>query len=191
MKRLDLEIQTVSQRLDTESEDPTTVRAEIATLKADRKEVSREEPMLAAELDGLNPKIAEIEAKRLAAQTKRVELVAKEQDDQRRVEELLVAIGAKRKVLDRATADSETQRDKILFELAEQLYVDRPTSLSAQLAPIDSIDVEAGTSERRMMELREILSTVDRRKLARGVAALLLISAVIAGVAWLALELFG
>jgi hypothetical protein len=60
---------------------------------------------------------------------------------------------------------------------------------TAQLSPIDSIDVEAGTNERRMMELREILSTVDRRKLARGVAALLLMSAVMGGVAWLATKL--
>ncbi|MGE0548201.1 MAG: hypothetical protein AB7O24_07125 [Kofleriaceae bacterium] len=169
------------------NQDVTPLQAELATLKADRKDVVREEPVLATELDSLNPRIAEVEAKRTAAQHRRDELVKTEQNDQRRTEELLVAIGAKRKVMDRAVADAEEQRDKIFFEVGERLYVDRPGELTAQLHPIDSIDVELGTSDRRMMELREILSTIDKAKLARGIAMLLMILGVAGVIVWFAL----
>jgi predicted nucleic acid-binding Zn-ribbon protein len=152
------------------------IHAEIATLKADRIAVQRDEPKLAAELDALNPRIAALEARQGEARKRRIELEQAELDDQRRGEELLAAIGAKRKVVDRAAGDAETLRDKILFELGERLYVDRPSDLSAQLAPIDVIDVELGTGERRSMELREILSSIDKAKLARGIALAILIA---------------
>jgi hypothetical protein len=155
--------------------DPATLQAELATLKADRIAVQKDEPVLAAELDALNPKIAALEAKRTESTTKRADLVAAEQNDQRRTEELLAAIGAKRKVMDRAAGDAEALRDKILFELGERLYVDRPDGLSAQMAPIDAIDVELGSADRRLMELREILSSIDTWKLARGIAVLVLV----------------
>src|SRR5690606_34366329 len=105
------------------------------SLKADRIAVHRDEPKIAAALDGLNPRIAGIEARRAEALRRRGELVQHEHDDQRRAEELLAAIGAKRKVMDRAAGDAEALRDKILFELGERLYVDRPDDLASQLVP--------------------------------------------------------
>ena len=105
--------------------------------------------------------------------------MAAEEQDQRRIEELLAAIGAKRKVVDRAAAEAETARDKVLFELGDKLYVDRPKKLAAQLAPIDAIDLELGEGERRIMELREILSNVDKTKLTRGVAFIMGVALVI------------
>ena len=155
--------------------DHAAVQAELATLKADRKAIRRDEPGLAGHLDALSPRIAALEAARGEAQRKREELEAAEQEDQHRVEELLTAIGAKRKVVDRATAEAEARRDKILFQLGERLYVDRPEHLIGQLAPIDEIDVEFGIAERRMMELREIVSSIDKLKVARGVALIVLI----------------
>jgi prefoldin subunit 5 len=155
--------------------DRADVQAELATLKADRTAVQADEPAIAAELDSLEPRIAALEAARTDAERTRAELERAEQDDQRRVEELLAAIGAKRKVVDRATADAEARRDKILFQLGERLYVDRPDDLTAELAPIDAIDVELGLADRRMMELREILTSVDRWKLARGIALVVLL----------------
>jgi predicted nucleic acid-binding Zn-ribbon protein len=149
--------------------DRAAVQAEIAMLKADREAVQRDEPVIASELDALSPRIAAIEAARNDARERRTRIDAEEQADQKRTVELLEAIGAKRKVVDRATSDAETLRDKILFELGERLYVDRPKNLSAQLAPIDEIDMELGTVDRRMMELREIISNVDRKKLVRGI----------------------
>ncbi|HEX3758067.1 MAG TPA: hypothetical protein VHW23_05155 [Kofleriaceae bacterium] len=159
--------------------DRAEVQAEIATLRADRKSVQSDEPVIAGQLDALSPRVAALDAARAEAERKRVELETAELDDQRRVEELLAAIGAKRKVVDRAAASAEAMRDKILFKLGERLYVDRPDDLAAELAPIDSIDLEVGSGDRRMMELREILASVDRWKLARGIALLVVLLAAI------------
>jgi prefoldin subunit 5 len=178
LRRIDAKIAATEASLTQakgKSIDRAQVQADIATLRADRKAIQSDEPPLAAELDALNPRIAAIEAARLEAQRKRAELETAEHDDQRRVEELLAAIGAKRKVVDRAAADAEAARDKVLFQLGDRLYVDRPADLAPQLAPVDEIDAELGLADRRMMELREILSSVDRWKLARGIALLVII----------------
>jgi prefoldin subunit 5 len=164
--------------------DRAGVQAEIATLKAERREIQSDEPVIAGQLDALNPRIAALEAARGEAQRKRAELERAEQEDQRRVEELLTAIGAKRKVVDRAAADAEALRDKILFQLGERLYVDRPRDLTGQLAPIDDIDVELGIADRRVMELREIVSSVDKLKIARGIALIVLILGAIGALAF-------
>ena len=161
--------------------DPAAIAAEMATVRADRKAVERDEPVIAAELDALEPRIAALEAAQHDARARRAAIDKAEAEDQHRVAELLDAIGAKRKVVDRASVDAEAVRDRLLFELGEALYVDRPPSLRAQLTPIDTIDMELGTFDRRAMELREILSNVDRTKLARGIAFLALILAVIGG----------
>lgn len=169
-----------------EKMDKAAIHADIATLKADRKSVQRDEPVIAAELDALNPRIAAIEAARADAEKRKRELEQNETLDQKRTAELLEAIGAKRKVVDRATAEAEAARDNVLFELGDRLYVDRPAPLSAQLAPIDAIDLELGEDDRRIMELREILSNIDRWKLARGVGVIALTLAVLGGMtAWL------
>jgi predicted nucleic acid-binding Zn-ribbon protein len=173
MRRIDAKIAFTEARLsaaDTEEADRGAIQAEIASLKADRKSVQKDEPVLASSLDSLHPRIAKLEAARAEARKRRVEVEQGEREDQRRAEELLAAIGAKRKVVDRAASDAEALRDKILFELGDRLYVDRPESMAPELSPIDAIDVELGTFDRRTMELREILSSVDRMKLARGIA---------------------
>jgi hypothetical protein len=167
-----------------EKMDRGAIQAELATLKADRTSVQRDEPAIAAELDALNPRIAAIEAARTEARRKRKELDDGEAEDQRRTAELLEAIGAKRKVVERASGEAETARDRVLFELGEKLYVDRPAILGAQLSPIDAIDLELGESDRRMMELKEILANVDRWKLARGLAVILLVAAAAGTFTW-------
>ncbi len=167
-----------------------TIQAELATLKADRIAIKREEPKLAAETDALNPRLAALEARRSDARKRRAEIEAAELEDQRRGEELLAAIGAKRKVVDRAASDAGTLRDKILFELGERLYHDRPKGLLAQLAPIDVIDVELGTGDRRTMELREILSSVDKAKLLRGIVVYVLIFAIASAIVLFAFDVF-
>ncbi|HEU0030226.1 MAG TPA: hypothetical protein VFQ53_06330 [Kofleriaceae bacterium] len=169
----------------TDKTDRAGIEAELATLRADRKSVERDEPRLAAELDEIQPRAAALEARRAELRKQRVDLEQAEADDRRRSEDLLAAIGAKRKVVERAARDAEGMRDKILFELGERLYVDHPADLAAQLAPIDTIDVELGTGERRLMELREILSSVDKAKLARGIGLVVLIVVALAGIATL------
>jgi predicted house-cleaning noncanonical NTP pyrophosphatase (MazG superfamily) len=193
LRRLDEKIADVNSQLVSpkpSKKDPAEIQAELATLKADRESVKRDEPALAAELDGLSPRLAAIDAKKTESTKRRVELVKAEEDDKRRAEELLVAIGAKRKVMDRASNDAETLRDKIMYELAEHLYVDRPEELAAQLSPIDAIDVELGSAERRIMELREILSSVDKWKFVRGVLYLAGMLAAIGAIVWFALWVF-
>jgi hypothetical protein len=169
-----------------EKMDKAQIHADIATLKADRKAVKKDEPVIAAELDALMPRIAAIEAARTEADNRKKELENGEALDQKRTAELLEALGAKRKVVERAAGEAEAARDKVLFELGERLYVDRPVLLGAQLAPIDEIDLELGEDDRRIMELREILSNIDRWKLARGIAVTVAILAVVgAFTAWL------
>jgi hypothetical protein len=166
--------------------DKAAVLSDIASLKADRQAVLRDEPAIAAELDALNPRIAAIEGARADLRKKRVELDKHEVEDQRRTSELLEAIGAKRKVVERAAADAEAARDKALFELGDRLYVDRPKTLAAQLSPIDQIDLELGEGDRRMMELKEILSNIDKAKFARGIAMIIAVLAIAGSlIAWL------
>jgi hypothetical protein len=179
----DAETSLVSTRSD--KLDKAAVQADIATYKANKVAVLRDEPIIAAELDGLNPRIAAMEATRSGLETKKTDLEKAEQEDQRRTLELLEAIGAKRKVVERAAADAEVARDNALFELGERLYVDRPSILTAQLSPIDRIDLELGEGERRSMELKEILSNVDKAKLARGLAMIILAVGAAASLAYL------
>ncbi len=166
--------------------DRNGVQADIASLKADQKAIQRDEPAIAAEMDALQPRIASITAARTDAETAQAERQKAEEEDQRRTTELFEAIGAKRKVVERAMAEAETARDTVLFELGERLYVDRPAILGAQLSPIDQIDLEHGESDRRLMELKEIQSNVDRWKLVRGAAMIfVIVAAVGAFTAWL------
>ena len=162
----------------SEKMDRAGIQAAIATLKADQRAIQRDEPAIAAELDALDPRIAAITAARSEAEKAQAERQRAEDEDQRRTTELYEAIGAKRKVVERAAAEAEAARDQVLFELGERLYVDRPAILGAQLSPIDRIDLELGESDRRMMELREIISNIDRWKIARGTAAIILALAV-------------
>jgi hypothetical protein len=52
------------------------------------------------------------------------------------------------------------------------------------LSPIDQIDLELGEGERRTMELREILSNIDKAKFARGAAMIILVLAVTGCFVW-------
>ncbi|CAN5336635.1 hypothetical protein BH11MYX1_BH11MYX1_48390 [soil metagenome] len=169
-----------------EKMDRNGIQADIASLKADQKAIQRDEPAIAAEMDALQPRIASIIAARTEAETKQATRQKAEAEDQRRTTELFEAIGAKRKVVERAMAEAEAARDQVLFDLGERLYVDRPAILGSQLAPIEQIDLEYGESDRRLMELKEIQSNVDRWKLVRGTAMILLIVAAVGAVtAWL------
>jgi hypothetical protein len=193
LQRIDKQLAATEAKLHSvhiDKMDRAGIHAEIATFKADRQAVQRDEPVLAAELDALNPRIAAIEAARVEARKQRKALDDGEAEDQRRTSELLEAIGAKRKVVERASGEAEAARDRVLFELGERLYVDRPKILGAQLSPIDQIDLELGDSDRRVMELREILSNIDKAKLARGAAVILLAVVAVGGfIAWLLYQL--
>jgi hypothetical protein len=168
-----------------EKMDRSGIQADIASLKADQKAIQRDEPAIAAEMDALQPRMASIIAARTEAETKQADRHSSEHEDQRRTTELFEAIGAKRKVVERAMLAAETAREQVLFDLGERLFVDRPAVLGSQLAPVEQIDLEYGESDRRLMELKEIQSNVDRWKLVRGTAMILVILAVVGAViAW-------
>jgi hypothetical protein len=170
----------------SEKMDRAGIQADISALKADQKAIQRDEPAIAAEMDVLEPRIAAIIAQRTDAEKAQAERARAETEDQRRTTEVFEALGAKRKVVERAAAEAEAARDVVLFELGERLYVDRPTILGAQLAPIDQIDLEYGESARRINELREVMSNVDRWKIARGAGMIFGVLAVTGlFVAWL------
>jgi chromosome segregation ATPase len=190
LRRIEKQITDTQAKLvsiKAEKADKAAIQADIATFRANKAAVMRDEPVIAAELDALNPRIAAMEATRSALEKKKADVQKAEQDDLKRTMELLEAIGAKRKVVERAAADAETARDNALFELGERLYIDRPAELFAQVAPIERIDLEIGEDERRAMELKEILSNIDRWKFSRGLAMIILALAVAGSIAWLVL----
>ena len=194
MQRIEVQIaQTEASLVSVKSQkqERAAIEAEIASLKADRQAIQKDEPKIAAELDALDPRIASLEAARSEAQRKRAEAIESEAADIRRTADMRDAIGAKRKVVDSAAAEAATARDRVLFELGDRLYVDRPATLSALLGPIDTIDLELGDTDRRIMELREIISNVDRAKVARGASVIVLGLAAIGALAlWFSLSLF-
>ena len=152
--------------------DRAAVEAELATLKADRVAVQRDEPALAAELDALLPRIAELEARRAAARERleatRTELTASAE----RLVERLGVVGAHQKVIDRALAETQTARDRALTDLGEHLVIERPRSLGRDLADVDAIDADIAGGERRIMELHEVLGSIDKGAVARGIAVM-------------------
>lgn len=167
--------------------DRAGVEAELATLRADRVAVQRDEPAIAAELDALLPRIAELEARRNAARARlestRTELTASAE----RLVERLGVVGAHQKVIDRALAESQVARDRALADLGERLVIDRPRSLGRDLADIDAVDVDIAGDERRVMELHEVLGSIDKGALARGIAVLAVGGLVVAAlVVWVA-----
>jgi hypothetical protein len=168
--------------------DSAAQAAELAAVRAERQMVARDEPIIAAQLDSLVPRIASIEATRERLRRKVIERKEEEEEDRKRSDELLSAIGAKRRVVERATGDAEKARERMLSELGERLYVDRPANLSAHLAPIDSLDLELGAAQRRMMDLREILASVDRWKVARGLIWWTLLLGAIGAAVWFYLQ---
>jgi hypothetical protein len=160
--------------------DVAATQARLAALTADRAASQRDEPAIARTLDALYPQIAAIQVARAEAQRSRAERIAAEQDDQDRAQEVRAAIAARRKVLDRAAADAAALRDKRLRELGDRLSIDRTAALADALAPIDDLDQERGVADRRALELHEIVASVDRWKLARGVVLLVVVLAALA-----------
>ena len=167
--------------------DVAATQARLAALTADRAALRRDEPATARALDALYPQIATLEAARGELQRRRAARVTAERDDQARADEVRAAIAARRKVLERAAADADALRAETLRALGERLATDRPAALADALGPIDDLDQERSLAERRALELQETVASVDRWKLARGIALLVLWIAVLGAVAAVAL----
>ena len=167
--------------------DPAALRAEIAALRADRQSVQRDEAKLTAEIGELDPQVAALRTQLRDAHQRRRELIANDAEHQSKTTELLDAVGARRRVDERAATETEVTRDKILRELGERMCAARSVVLTAQIAPIDQIDAEIADDDRRIGKLDDLIASFDRMKFARGVVEIALaVSAVVAGL-WFAL----
>ncbi len=163
------------------------VDAEIATLRADRAAIAKDEPALAAQLAELAPRIAALEAERAAAQARAADARAATVAAGERAGDEHAAVTARKKVIERAVAELEKRRDRALRQVGEALAVSRPPSQAAALARLDDVELAAAGEERRAMELREMLATVDKAALARGLAVVALTFAAIGAALWFAL----
>jgi predicted nucleic acid-binding Zn-ribbon protein len=158
--------------------DAAAVAAELAALKSERVAAASAEPAIADELDNLTPRVAGLQATRADTEAAIARARAAQADAKRRIDEILAALLARKVVEDRAVADGESERRRALETLGEQLHADRPEELRFELAAIDERDLSLAQKQRRSMELRELLSSIDRAALGRGlfVTAVALIS---------------
>ena len=156
------------------------VEANIASMRADREEVAREEPVITAELDDLEPAIASLSSARADAHGKVGKLESDEESDVVRTAEKLTAARARRAVEERARAELEREQEQALRSLGERLNVERPRDLYLRLKPIEEHEVAIATLERRRVELGELVAGVDRWAFARG---LLYIAVLLGGLA--------
>jgi hypothetical protein len=157
------------------------VEATIASLRAERETIAAEEPVLAAVIDDVEPKLASLRGHRGEAERKIAELEQAEKDDVVRVAEIRAAIVARKTVEERAVADLSRANQAALRELAERLYVDRPAELDLLLPPVERSDLRIGELQRRVLELGDLLGAVNRRALLRGIAWLALAFTLLGG----------
>lgn len=167
--------------------DPAAVEADIASLLAERSDVGGEEPAIAADLDELEPKIASLKVARKDARGEIDKTNKAEAEAEIRTEEKLAAVRARKAVEDRAVLEADRARDDALRLMGEQLWIERPETLSARLRPIDEHDATIATLERRALELRELLGGVDWAAVVRGVGLMLVGVSLIATLVWLTL----
>lgn len=163
------------------------VEAELAALRADRAAVARDEPALAAQLDELSPRIAALEAERDAVRERRAEAEAAVARAEARAADERGAVAAQQKVTARDVDDLARRRDRLLAAVGAEQAVERRPELAATLARLDDADADAAEEQRRAIELREMLATIDRGAVARGAAMVLLAAAALGAVLYLLL----
>ena len=163
------------------------VEANIASMRAEREEVAREEPVIAAELDDLEPAIASLTSARGDARARAARLEADEEAAVVRTAEKITAARARKAVEERARGELEREQEEALRGLGEKLNVERPLDLMPRLKPIEEHEVAIATLERRRVELGELVAGVDRWAFARG---LLYLAVVLGAIAFAILWLF-
>ncbi len=162
---------------------PEAQQAALAAARAERAAVLDEEPEIAAELDDLNPRIANLNAAREDAEKKLAEARERDRDGTVRTDERVAAVRARKAVDERAVADADRALDEVLVALGEKLAMERPRQLGSRLRPVDEHDVSIATLERRALELGELVGGVNRAAIARGILVIaVFVGAVAAGV---------
>ena len=157
--------------------DKAAVHASIASLKAERDTVAADEPLMAAEIDDLDPKISSLISTRSGLADKIVSLDQERELDEVRVKEKELAVEASRTVETRAVDDQANKRQDALLELGEALHNKPAEAASPRADAIEKQDLEIGTLERRRLELRELRSSVEVFPMVMGGMWLLLFAA--------------
>jgi len=163
---------------------PENQEAALAAACAERDAVEEEEPDIAAELDELNPRIANLQAARAETEEKIKEARVRDREGVVRTEEKIVALRARRAVDERAVADADRALDEALAALGEELAIDRPRALGSRLRPVDEHDVSIATLERRALELGEIVGGVSKAAIARGIVVILVFLGAVGAAIW-------
>jgi peptidoglycan hydrolase CwlO-like protein len=167
--------------------DKAAVHASIASLRAERDTVAADEPMLAAEVDDLDPKISSLISTRSGLADKIVALDQERELDEVRVKEKEEAVKASRTVESRAVDDQANKRQDALLELGEALH-NKPVEDAPRVSSIEKHDLEIGTLERRRLELKELMSSVEYLPMIRGGIWLVLAALAIGGAVFFALS---
>lgn len=166
--------------------DPATVAAELATLRADREVVARDQPGLRGQLDALVPRIAALVAERSAAEARIAATEAAETEDIRRAEEVQAALAARKIVVERGLREAVTRRDRALASLGARLAADQPRGLSGErIAAIGAADRAIAAAEDRARAVREVAASIDRGARARGTAVAIALAVLVAIAGWL------
>lgn len=169
--------------------DKAAVHAALASLRAERDTVAADEPMLAAEIDDLEPKISSLISTRSALSDKIVALDQERSVDELRVKEKEDAVKASRTVESRAVDDQASKRQNALLELGEALHSKPEGSSTPRASTLENHELEIGTLERRRLELKELMSGVEYLPMVRGGLWLFLLVALIGAVFFFALTL--
>ncbi|HWM86632.1 MAG TPA: hypothetical protein VNO33_12360 [Kofleriaceae bacterium] len=166
-------------------EQAAAAEAHLASLRAERQAMADEQPAIAAELDELDPAIANLVASRADGRKRAVRVEKAERDAIARVAEKVTAVRARRVVEERAEAELAEAQDEALGALGERLGEERPAELGSRLRGIEEHEVAIATLERRHLELTELVRALDRWAVARGVLWMLAIAvAVAAAMVW-------
>jgi hypothetical protein len=160
--------------------DKAAVHASIASLRAERDTVAADEPLIAAEIDDLDPKISSLISTRSGLADKIIALDEVRELDELRVKEKEAAVEASRTVETRAVNDQASKRQDALLELGESLHNKPAGTATPRAGAIEKQDLEIGTLERRRLELRELRSSVEAFPMVMGGMWLLLFAASIA-----------
>ena len=135
----------------------------------------------AAEIDRLEPAIASLVAARADLRARSARSQEQERKAVVRAGEKATAIKARRTVDERAEEELAEAQEEALRALGERLAVERPPELAARLRGIDEHEVAIATLERHHLELSELVRSVNRWALTRGLLVILALTALLGG----------
>jgi len=160
------------------------IEAELAGLRAEREGLADDEPAIAADIDELEPLIANLIASRGSARERTAELEQLIVEVGERADEQIAAVRAQRIVNQRLQRDLERDQLKDLRQLGERLGVERTGGVATLLFPIEDTELACATLQRRQHELSELVKGVDRGALVRGWALWTVIGLALGAALW-------